>query len=52
MLFLTRWQGKPFLFMARGLRLVTPGFIAFPMIRFIMAYHTLTGYREALKNSH
>ncbi len=43
---------KPFLFMARGLRLVTPDFIAFPMIRFIMAYHTLTGYREALKNSY
>lgn len=41
---------RPFLFIARGLRLVTPDFIAFPMIRFIMAYHTLTGYREALKN--
>lgn len=40
---------KPFLFFARGLRLITPDFFAFPMIRFIMAYHTLTGYREALK---
>ena len=40
---------KPFWILARGLRLVTPDFIAFPMIRFIMAYHTLTGYREALR---
>ncbi len=40
---------SPFVFLARGIRLISPSFIAFPMIKYIMLYNVLSGYRQQMK---
>ena len=40
----------PVFFVARGVRLVSPEFIAYRMLRFMLQYESVRGVRDALKN--
>ncbi|MCF7806957.1 MAG: hypothetical protein K9M49_01760 [Candidatus Marinimicrobia bacterium] len=50
-LIMTALFTKPFLFIARGLRLVGPERIAFWMIRYMLQYYSVWGVKHALKQT-